>query len=378
MNIGSRFALAHAALLCACLGDTPPASPSATADDALERRYFAALCASGATCAAGFGGVSTLHAYGYSNAQCVDAFVPAFAHTLRDYAAGVRLGTMRFDEAAFARCLERVSTTCLEESEVTLSPAPDLPFLRLCRGAFTGVVAAGAACVMNSECAGGANCVRRGSAECSRVCEPLPAGVSPRPCVSDSECPPPATEGAWAACVSRQCVTVRRGPEAPAGQSCGQSSPTGGAVTLTPCAAGHFCALDRTCHRLKALGEPCARGERCEPGAICFQTDAMSSVGRCVSMRLVSGAGNACVAAAYQCALHERLVCVAGTCVAMGEGASCSNSSAPCQGGTYCDRPAGVCARSRGANAPCTQPNQCLSNRCVGGLCASQRCDPTL
>lgn len=162
------------------------------------------------------------------------------------------------------------------------------------------------------------------------------------------------------------------------GQNCGVPPSASGVVTMAPCAPGLYCRIDGLCRRLKALGEACEYGDRCEIGSVCFGSNAMSGVGHCVTLRLVSSVGGACVTAPYQCAQHERLVCLVDRCVAMGEGASCTAPQTICQGGTYCDRSAGVCARQRAPGARCAASNECLSGVCERGACAAQGCDPRL
>ncbi len=354
-----------------CVGATP--SPPPTGEGSLEIRYAEALCASAGPCASTYFSVKSFRAFGYTPAQCAAASVPEFSGSVRRYAEGVRLGKMRLDEAAFARCLARVAVTCHDESELD-GNGFSLPFERLCRSAFVGVVPLGGACVMNDECANGARCVRRGADDCAKVCE---TPVVAEACTYDDDCRPPGDPRAWSLCRNRRCVTATTAPAVGEGAPCSFQTPVGDTVSLVPCAEGLVCDQTRTCRRVVAADERCARGDTCAAGTVCFESPGDGAgVGRCGTRPGVSTAGAPCSYGAFQCAPHLRLACVSGRCVDTGPGASCSAASpARCLGGAYCARATQTCVARGPAGSPCTSASECLSGRCDAGACAAQSCD---
>ncbi|MBZ5715917.1 EB domain-containing protein [Nannocystis pusilla] len=126
------------------------------------------------------------------------------------------------------------------------------------------------------------------------------------------------------------------------------------------CGPDSHCAVDGTCHALRALGDSCVVGvDRCVGGAPC-------AGGTCTPPTFVA-AGETCDAT-HRC--RSGAVCHDGACLALpGPGDSCEAAGA-CTA-SRCDHTAGLCVAPLADAAACDESRACASGHCVEGACVA-------
>ncbi len=240
----------------------------------------------------------------------------------------VARGTVCFDDAAAAACLDALATLpCDELLHATLE---------LCMRATRPRLAPGEACVDDRECIAG-RCVT--GASCPGTCEALPA--EGEACADLLDCAP----GLY--CTSGTC----RAPQ-PEGAPC---------QAVVQCQAGLLC-VDGSC----APGLP--EGERCAPFE-CDETSYCAVAGNVCRAR--GGEGASC-SEPEECL--EGLVCSSRICrVARGPGDPCSLAS-ECPQAFGCD---GTCVPLPRVGEACDATLGCWEGDCIDGTCTRRSAGET-
>lgn len=239
--------------------------------------------------------------------------------------AAVKRGTVNYDGQSARTCLDAYTTDCADLVE----PAA-------CDKVFHGNVAAGGACVVSAECAGGGRCL-----------EPDTCTVS---------------------CCVGTCEAVA-GPAA-VGAACDS-------LASTPCVDGAFCSNDGICTARRPVGAACSgsRDECLDPAVCLYHPD--GSPETCTVISTAPGA--ACDPGANFGCGREDETCNATTlrCTKRAlPGAACDGYD-DCVGYATCDTAAGTCKVRPKLGEACDNNAQiwCLGSlACVNGVCA----EPTL
>jgi hypothetical protein len=259
-------------------------------------------------------------------------------------AAAITAHKVTYDGERAKQCVDAIAK---QSCDVTAHDSRTLAVV--CEAMYTGAVAGGEPCAINTECASGT-------------------------CTLPTDCPE-----------SGCCAGTCRPAQAPgkAGTACARTR---------DCAADLVCATDRTCHALAKAGEPCGSDRECGDGLGCINP--LSTMpGTC---RALPHAGEPCP---YLRCADENVQCDEAkthTCVALGlpqapcaTAADCSPymecdattlkcrelpslgmpCTTACQGESYCllGASGGTCSTPQANGALCESRNDCASNYCFVG-----------
>jgi hypothetical protein len=300
-------------------GDGGSDSGSGPSVEDFQRAYSEATCGMFVTCESFFGLGSLRVVY---QTRCHPA-----KQEWDTYDAALVAGTIIYDAAAAARCLETFDgASCAELYSVLGS---------LCTDVWVPTVAPGGACAINAECIDG-RCVT--DAEC------------PGTCVADGDagdaCAPPVPScGPDLVCRDGACRV--RGD---AGATC---------MFELDCADGLVC-LSSTCSARPGAGETCSPSatSQCSDSLVCDPA----------TETCVDGAveGESC--AALPCAVGRRCDPVTDTCVTAALPGSACSDDVECPYAFFCD--AGTCAPLPVPGESCASAPVCARGACTAGVCA--------
>jgi hypothetical protein len=245
--------------------------------------------------------------------------------------AAVTSKQVKYDENLAGDCVsEAAATTC---SFTGFQTNPNDP----CAKMFTGLVAAGGACFISEECAGGGTCQPTDSTcDPSTTCCPGTCKAAPTPaaigaaCQSTSDC----VTGAYCAQTTMKCTAL--------------VTASGGACDgIDGCVNPMICNYDFTTNKFTTCLTPAARNATCDPTTILGCID-------------------------------ERDYCDAGTKVCTPDvttGTACGGASgALCVGYDQCDQTSMKCVALATSGQACTVDSNGFSN-CIGSLqCTNATC----
>jgi len=132
------------------------------------------------------------------------------------------------------------------------------------------------------------------------------------------------------------------------------------------CAEDHYCGSDDSCHAYPQRGESCADSHGDCAGSDLHCTESTQTC------QPYPRQGESCADSYGDCA--DDLYCTESTETCQPyprQGESCADSYGDCDDGLYCDA-SSICRAQGGANAACSDDEQCLSWDCSGGLCAPE------
>lgn len=244
-----------------------------------------------------------------------------------------------------------------------------------CQAVFSGTVASGGACSLDTECLAGTICLGSGSLTCSTCQAPAASGSR---CYRDSDCATGLACGDYG--------------QDGGGGTCGPGGTLGQPCTNRGCAAPLTCnysAQSPVCAEAMsarvAVGQPCRLTDRCEESAMCVLTTLQE--GTCEALVPAQANGPCRRAIPDTCptgfACDSGFTSVEGTCRPLaGLGMPCGVSA--CSVGLVCRRDGGVgqpvCLEPLANGAACDstdfgpQSSWCQSGFCNEGVCA----EPTL
>jgi hypothetical protein len=306
----------------------------------------------------------------------------------RSRAHAVETGRARIDTATFARCLaetgvDRCGTAFLDPS---------------CKTRLVGTVADGEACAADVECQSpGATCARDCTeACCEGTCRPAYAEGEVcdlfESCQPGFQCNFAEGEGATFRCIAGDVGTWcwHHGDCDPgawcdtAAEECKPDLAEGAAcTTLQQCSGDTECVgLQRRlapaeCRRVSEPGDIC--DSICRGNLYCALPQDRSQWGTCVAL---AEPGGLCGMSGPYCSAEY--ACQGGTCLRRAKrGASCARL--PCLPDLVCSSelppsdgpaPEPVCVPPQAAGERCSNPRQCESYRCSGGVSAPGVCLP--
>lgn len=286
---------------------------------------------------------------------------------LANLQAAVEDGRVTYHPSELPGCVQALDAASCEEFDETT-----------CAQLFTGATATGAACELDEECAGVAQCLVQDS--CPGRCGPRAAAG--QGCTEQNACE------AGLKCVDGGDAKICVNP-VKLGEACGTSVPCAGLLYCKPSttatdgtgtcvsrAVGHTGEEGASCDGLGA--EPL-----CKPGLTCtvVQEDGVS-VGRCAPRATSGGAcsystPDACPEGEY-CHIETELGVkpATGTCQPQPKlGETCRYGTiwtAPCSdAGHLCHPDTGVCAVGKHIGEACTASGECFNGDCTSGQCRS-------
>jgi hypothetical protein len=259
-----------------------------------------------------------------------DQVVPHLYDTL---VADVASGKVLYDPAQGRACVDATNTLPCTRTALAASNPDDAS----CDVVFTGTVAAGGACFLDEECAGGGNCQIDYTSCPSGECCPGSC-VAPPPTVGPGgDC---STYGTVTCAAGTTCTVDANGSTA----SCQATIALGGAcvaaTTAIPCTYPLYC--DKTSGTCKA---PASTGGACNPAEDALDCDTQTD--HCDTTTLVCtpmvGPGSSCDPVYSACPTYAPCDAKTRTCVVEpAVGQACDPTGAFCQGGN-CDSTSMTC-----------------------------------
>jgi hypothetical protein len=303
-----------------------------------------------------------LRAVAQSEARCVALVEELVLARPRTQAlnSAVAAGQVRFQASEVQACLD-VTSMCDYPPDVDpLTGAIRLEDVLACREVFDGNVAAGDGCDLSEQCSGPAVCVVEAGGDCAGVCTALLAEGAT--CTVDRECA--AGAGAWPICLSTKCSERPIGTPGTVGQSCVVNS------NYPVCADDSWCPTT-VCAPAVALGD------ECDPDTLALSQCADGYCGggdQCTAFVVQDTAQATCDdngvpgSGTQLCDSFASLVCVDDACVETDRSAG-----SPCNDGYWFD--AALCPPEPllPAGEACSNGDGCQSGLCRG-TCAATLC----
>jgi len=349
----------------ACSSTHEPGATDGIPIEDLEDVVRAAICAQIEACG-GFDTLGPYHRLMEASAAGCEATAKSLLGAVRSLQREVHEGTVLYDPVQARACIDARAAHCsipvwhLSDEDVAA-----------CRAAFTGTIAASAACEADLECAGDAWCDAPDA--CGGICRTrTPISTS---CTDSRACQKEGLEHGSRCRLDPsgvepgRCVEVRIAAEpAGSGDACGVVDVTGDVETLALCGPNLFCTDAGVCSTPREPGAACAGGEPCVVGYRCSGgADGSTS---CQPFTIQNTAGAVCDDVAVICDPFDRLECAGGVCISLGDGSDgsgCEPGFDACLVGLRCSALTRTCGAPKPAGSACATNEECEDGlACVG------------
>lgn len=324
----------------------------------LPAETAAVLCANSSAC---LGRLATQVDVAGSCESAYEGFVANT--TIPLWQAAIERGTMTYDGAAAANCLDEVRALGCDVATAA-EPAS-------CRERAVGTIPLGEPCSLSEECAGDAYCNGASCPEEPGTCTARHAVGED--CSSDEHC----REG-----LDCDREGVCRAPANMSGGSCGGASglscPLDEACVITSSDGTGTCRPYREL-LTRSLGEACdpSTYDLCSPELSCARVSASGGLPSFECVAVASSGASCFFAIPDMCPAGEHCTAdplsgMEGTCQALPQANEPCGSDGACAAGLQCRTvgDARLCVRPKNNGEACTSGRECHSSRCEGGVCA--------